>query len=159
MVSVVPTMKQLFRLLGIAVVSFVLGATLARMPLANAAAAPLQAAAIDLMAMTPDAMPSPTTTFPDLRSKTLVVTDGMTAALQMGTAAKHYHADANEVQVVLDGTGTEWLGDRQVTLKPGMMIVIPMGTAHAGLVATSGTLRFVSIKTPPQAPTDVHFMP
>lgn len=119
----------------------------------------LQPAAIDLLAITADAMPAPSTTFPNLRSETLVVTDGMTLALQTGTALKHYHADANEIQVVLDGTGTEWLGNEQVALKPGMMIVIPMGTNHAGLVATSTTpLRFVSIKTPPQAPTDVHFV-
>jgi mannose-6-phosphate isomerase-like protein (cupin superfamily) len=118
----------------------------------------LVAAAIDLLAITADSMPPPSTTFPNLRSKTLVVTPGMTLALQTGTALKHYHADANEIQVVLDGTGTEWLGNEQVPIKPGMMIVIPMGTNHAGLVATSATpLRFISIKTPPQVPTDVHF--
>jgi|HubBroStandDraft_1064217.scaffolds.fasta_scaffold47491_2 mannose-6-phosphate isomerase-like protein (cupin superfamily) len=119
----------------------------------------LQPAAVDLLAITPDAMPSPSATFPNLRNKTLVVTDGMTLALQTGTAPKHYHANANEIQVVLDGTGTEWLGDQQVNLRPGMMIVIPMGTNHAGLVQTSSApLRFISIKTPPQAPTDVHFV-
>ncbi|MGC2130475.1 MAG: cupin domain-containing protein [Candidatus Aquilonibacter sp.] len=119
----------------------------------------LQPATIDLLAITADSMPAPSTTFPNLRSKTLVVTDGMALALQTGTALKHYHAGANEIQVVLDGTGTEWLGNEQVPLKPGMMIVIPMGTNHAGLVQTSATpLRFISIKTPPQAPTDVHFV-
>lgn len=152
-------MKQTLRLLGVAAISFALGLGIARMPLARAAAAPLTAAAVDLMAIAPDAMPTPTTTFPNLRSKTLVVADGMTAALQMGTAPKHYHADANEIQIVLAGTGTEWLGNEQVPLQPGMMIVIPSGTNHAGLVDTSGgKLRFVSIKTPPQAPTDVHFV-
>ncbi|HTZ54155.1 MAG TPA: cupin domain-containing protein [Candidatus Acidoferrum sp.] len=151
-------MKQLLRLSVVAAIGFALGLSAARMPLAHAAAAPLQAAAIDLLAITPDAMPSPSAQFPNLRSKTLIVTDGMTAALQIGTAPKHYHADANEVQIVLAGTGTEWLGDKQVPLQPGMMIVIPMGTNHAGLVDTSGgKLRFVSFKTPPQAPTDVHF--
>ena len=119
----------------------------------------LQPAEIDLLAIAPDAMPAPSATFPNLRSKTLVSTPDMALALQTGTAPKHYHADANEIQVVLDGTGTEWLGDKQVTLKPGMMIVIPMGTNHAGLVTTSAApLRFISIKTPPQAPTDVHFV-
>lgn len=152
-------MKPTLHLIGVAALSFVLGLSVARMPLAHAAAAPLQAAAVDLMAITPDAMPTPSATFPNLRSKTLVVTDGMTAALQMGTAPKHYHADANEVQIVLAGTGTEWLGNEQVPLQPGMLIVIPMGTNHAGLVDTSGgKLRFVSIKTPPQAATDVHFV-
>ncbi len=152
-------MKQLLRLIGVAAIGFALGLGAAHMPLARAAAAPLQAAAVDLLAISPDAMPTPTATFPNLRSKTVVVADGMTAALQMGTALKHYHADANEIQIVLAGTGTEWLGNNQVPLQPGMMIVIPMGTNHAGLVDTSGgKLRFVSIKTPPQVPADVHFV-
>lgn len=148
------------RLAAIAVFSFALGYSLSHLPHAAAATAPLQPAAIDLMAMTPADMPPPSATFPNLRSKTLVVTDGMTAAFQMGTAPKHYHANANEIQVVFAGSGTEWLGDRRVDLKPGMFIVIPAGTAHAGLVDTSGgNLRFVSFKTPPQAADDVHFMP
>ncbi|HEX8806939.1 MAG TPA: cupin domain-containing protein [Candidatus Aquilonibacter sp.] len=152
-------MRRILGYAGIAAVSFAFGLSISHMPLARAAAAPLQAQAVDLLAITPDAMPTPTATFPNLRTKTLVVTDGMTAALQMGTAPKHYHANANEVQFVLAGTGTEWLGDKQVPLQPGMMIVIPAGTNHAGLVDTSGgKLRFVSIKTPPQAPTDVHFV-
>jgi mannose-6-phosphate isomerase-like protein (cupin superfamily) len=143
----------------VALASFVLGIIIARTPLVvHAQAAPLQAAAIDLAAITPDSMPTPTSTFPNLRSKTLVVTDGMTAAVQMGTAAKHYHADANEVQIFLEGTGTEWLGNQQVTVRPGMMLIIPKGTPHAGLIETSGHLKFVSFKTPPQAPTDVHFI-
>jgi mannose-6-phosphate isomerase-like protein (cupin superfamily) len=144
----------------VAVLAFAMGFSLARLPMtARAAAMPLQPAAIDLVAIAPDAMPTPGTVFPNLRSKTLVVADGMTAAVQMGTAAKHYHSNANEVQIVLEGTGTEWLGDHQVTLQPGMMIVIPMGTNHAGLTVTSGQLKFVSIKTPPQDPADVHFVP
>ena len=117
----------------------------------------LQATTIDLLAMTTDAMGPPPAAFPNLHSKTLVVAPGMTLALQEGTAPKHYHANANEIQVVLRGTGTEWLGDKQVDVKPGTMVVIPMGTTHAGLVQTGSTpLRFISIKTPPQAPTDIH---
>jgi mannose-6-phosphate isomerase-like protein (cupin superfamily) len=152
-------MMQHIRLLAVAALAFGTGVTVARLPLtARAAAPPLPAAAIDLVAIAPDAMPTPTAVFPNLRSKVLVVTDGMTAALQMGTVAKHYHADASEVQIVLEGVGTEWLGDHQVTLKPGTMVVIPNGTNHGGLTETSGHLRLVSFKTPPQAPTDVHFV-
>lgn len=153
-------MKKFLRLIVVAAISFMLGVVVTHLPMvARAAAAPLQAQALDLATITADTMPAPSSTFPNLRSKTLVSTDGMTLALQTGTALKHYHADANEIQVVLDGTGTEWLGNEQVPLKPGMMIVIPMGTNHAGLVQTSSTpLRFISIKTPPQAATDVHFV-
>ena len=126
---------------------------------ARAAAAPLVPAAIDLTAISPDDMPTPSALFPNLRSKMLVVSDGMTAVFSTGTAPKHYHSGANEIQVILDGTGTEWLGDRQVTLKPGMLVVIPSGTNHAGLTETSGHLKFVAIKTPPQDPADIHFVP
>jgi mannose-6-phosphate isomerase-like protein (cupin superfamily) len=144
----------------VAVVAFAAGFAVAHLPQpARAAAMPLQPAAIDLAALTPDAMPTPGTVFPNLRSKTLVVADGMTAAVQVGTVAKHYHADANEIQIVLEGTGTEWLGATQVALKPGMIIVIPKGTNHGGTTATSGTLKLVSMKTPPQDPSDVHFVP
>jgi mannose-6-phosphate isomerase-like protein (cupin superfamily) len=154
-------MKQSVRTAAVAAVAFFAGIGIAHAPFggapaALAAAAPLQPAAIDLLAVAAGAMPSPSATFPDLRSKTLVVADGMTVALQTGTAAKHVHNDANEVQVVLQGAGTEWLGDREVPLKAGTLLVIPKGTVHGGIVA-SAPLTFVSVKTPPQDPADVHF--
>jgi len=149
-----------FSTLTVAVIAFALGAAITHLPqAANAAAAPLVAATYDLAALTADTMPAPTTTFPNLRSKTLVVDDGMTVAVQMGTAFKHQHYNADEVQIVLEGTGTEWLGDKQIVLQPGTMVVIPRGTTHAGLVETSGHLKFVSMKSPPQDPTDVHPVP
>jgi mannose-6-phosphate isomerase-like protein (cupin superfamily) len=77
--------------------------------------------------------------------------------VQIGTVFKHYHADANEIQIVLAGGGTEWLGDKQVPLKPGMLLVIRAGTAHGG--TTDPGLKIVAIKTPPQAATDVHPLP
>ena len=141
----------------VAALAFSAGIAVARMPLpAHAATAPLQPQTIDTAAMTAASYPTPSPTFPNLLSKTVVVTDGMTAAVQTGGAFKHYHADANEVQIVLEGAGTEWLGDHQVNLKPGTLVVIPKGTAHAGFVETSGHLKWVSLKTPPQDPTDVH---
>jgi mannose-6-phosphate isomerase-like protein (cupin superfamily) len=148
------------RTAAIAAFAFVVGFLVAHATLTARAAAPaLSAAAIDLTAITPDSMPTPSATLPNLRSKTLVIADGMTAAFQVGTAPKHYHADANEIQIVIAGTGTEWLGNQQVPLKPGTMLIIPTMTNHAGTVATSGQLEILSIKTPPQAPTDVHLVP
>jgi mannose-6-phosphate isomerase-like protein (cupin superfamily) len=141
----------------VATLAFAAGVAVARLPLpAHAAAAPLQPQTIDIAAMTANSFPSPSATLPNLLSKTVVEADGMTAAIQMGKAFKHYHADANEIHVILEGSGTEWLGDHQVNLKPGMMVVIPKGTAHAGFTETSGHLKWVSLKTPPQDPTDVH---
>lgn len=141
----------------VAVLAFSAGLAVARMPSpAHAAAAPLQAQTIDMAALTAANYPPPSPALPNLLSKTVVVADGMTAAIQTGSAPKHYHADANEIQIVTEGSGTEWLGDKQVALKPGTLVVIPKGTAHAGFVETSGHLKWVSLKTPPQDPADVH---
>jgi mannose-6-phosphate isomerase-like protein (cupin superfamily) len=142
----------------VAVVAFGAGFAVSHVPQpARAAAAPLQAAAIDLGAITATDLPTPAPTNPNLRAKTLVVADGATAQIQLGTVIKHYHADANEIQYVVSGSGTEWLGDKQVALKPGMLLIIPMGTPHAG--TTDANLKILSFKTPPQAPTDVHPVP
>jgi mannose-6-phosphate isomerase-like protein (cupin superfamily) len=151
-------MNTTLRTISIAAAAFALGCTLSRLPQnASAAAAPLQPAVFDTAALTLDAFPPANPATPKLRTKTLVVADGATVAVVMGTAAKHFHAGSDEIQVVLEGSGTEWLGDKQVDVKQGSVVVIPRNTAHAGLVDTSGgKLKFVAIKTPPQDPTDVH---
>ncbi|UPG72956.1 cupin domain-containing protein [Roseomonas gilardii subsp. gilardii] len=95
----------------------------------------------------------------DLRSRTLVTTEYGTVAVQSGNVFKHYHADANEVQLVLAGSGTFWLGDREVQVKPGDLITIPKGTVHAGSHATEGRFRVLAIKLPPQRPDDTHRVP
>lgn len=119
---------------------------------AHAQALPLAPVAIDIAALT-DADLSATPN-PDLRSKTLVVTDQATLAVQTGNVAKHYHAKSDEIQYIVEGTGTAWLGDRLVDIKPGMLLVIPKGTAHAGTVPSSGRFKAIAIKVPPQANGD-----
>ena len=76
----------------------------------------------------------------------------------MGTVFEHYHADANEIQVIVGGSGSEWLGDKQVPLATGMLVIIPKGTTHGGLT-DNGNLKIFSIKTPPQDPADTHPVP
>jgi quercetin dioxygenase-like cupin family protein len=98
------------------------------------------------------------TSNPDLRSKGYVTTPQATIAVQMGNVAKHYHADADEIQYVIEGTGTAWLGDQKREIRPGMLIIIPRGTPHAGSEATSGRFKSLAIKIPPQAPTDTVFV-
>jgi mannose-6-phosphate isomerase-like protein (cupin superfamily) len=150
-------MKYDVRIGIVATLAFSAGVAVSRLPLpAHAAAAALQPQTIDIAAMTADSFPPPSPALPKLLSKTVVVADGMTAAVQTGSAPKHFHADANEIQIILEGSGTEWLGDHQVNLKPGTMVVIPKGTAHAAFVETAGHLKWVSLKTPPQDPADVH---
>lgn len=63
------------------------------------------------------------------------------------------------MQYVVDGVGTEWLGDKQIALKPGIMLIIPKGVPHGGLVETRGKLKIIAFKTPPQEPTDNHPSP
>jgi len=146
------------RTAAVAGLAFAAGLAVAHFPqTARAAAAPLQAAVIDLNALTPADLPTPTPASPNVRSKLLAVADGATAQVQIGTVLKHYHADANEIQIVISGSGTEWLGDKQVALKPGTMLIIPAGTPHAG--TTDANLKIVAFKTPPQAATDVHPVP
>lgn len=123
---------------------------------AHAQAVPLTPAAIDIAALTDADLPA--TPNPDLRSKTLVVTDQATLAVQSGNVGKHYHAKSDEIQYIVEGSGTAWLGDRQIEIKPGMLLVIPKGTAHAGTVATSGRFKAIAIKVPPQANGDTVFL-
>ncbi|KAI3590522.1 hypothetical protein D9X30_4007 [Cupriavidus sp. U2] len=94
-----------------------------------------------------------------LRSKGLVNTPSGTIAVQSGNVPKHYHTSADEIQYVIAGTGTFWLGNEQHQVGPGDLIIIPKGAAHAGSIATSGEFRSLAIKLPPQAPNDTHLLP
>jgi mannose-6-phosphate isomerase-like protein (cupin superfamily) len=89
------------------------------------------------------------------RSKMFVSADGATVSVQNGMVPKHMHPNTNEMQFILEGTGTIWLGDKQVTVKPGDLVVIPKGTPHGG---TSAPLKAIAIKTPPQAPDDTKML-
>jgi mannose-6-phosphate isomerase-like protein (cupin superfamily) len=95
---------------------------------------------------------------PDLRSRTVVTTDQATIAVQMGNVGKHFHTDANEIQYIVEGTGTAWLGDTKREIRPGMLIIIPKGVNHAGTEAITGRFKAIAIKIPPQAPTDTTFV-
>ena len=93
-----------------------------------------------------------------MRNKLLVAVDGATIAIQDGSPPKHLHADANEIQYILEGTGTIWLGDKDVTVKPGDLVVIPKGTPHAGTKPNGRTIKAIAIKTPPQRPDDTKLL-
>jgi len=90
-----------------------------------------------------------------MHSKMYVSADGATVSIQDGNVAKHMHPNANEIQYILEGTGTIWLGDKEVRVKPGDLVIIPMGTAHGGTKPDSGVFKAIAIKTPPQAPGDM----
>ena len=93
-----------------------------------------------------------------MRNKPLVSLDGITIAIQDGNTPKHFHANANEMQYILDGTGTIWLGDKEVQVKPGDLVIIPKGTPHGGTKVTGRTIKAIAIKSPPQAPDDTKLL-
>jgi mannose-6-phosphate isomerase-like protein (cupin superfamily) len=93
-----------------------------------------------------------------MRNKLLVAVDGATIAIQDGNTPKHLHSNANEIQYVLEGTGTIWLGDKEVKVKPGDLVIIPKGTPHGGSKPDGRTLKAIAIKTPPQAPDDTKML-
>jgi len=123
---------------------------------AHAAAAPLQPAVIDLAAIKQADLPK--TPYPELNSKTLIVTDNATLAIQSGNVPKHIHRNANEIQYIIEGSGSMWLGSERKDFKPGSLIIIPMGTPHQGQIVTSGPVKSIAIKIPPQAPDDTVFV-
>jgi mannose-6-phosphate isomerase-like protein (cupin superfamily) len=93
-----------------------------------------------------------------MRNKVLAVADGMTIAIQDGSPPKHLHSNSHEIQYILEGTGTIWLGDKEVTVKPGDLVIIPKGTPHAGTKPNGRTIKAIAIKTPPQAPDDTKML-
>ena len=93
-----------------------------------------------------------------LRSKMFVSADGATISIQDGNTPKHLHPNTNEIQYILEGTGTIWLGDKEVTVKPGDLVVIPKGTPHGGSKPNGRALKAIAIKTPPQAPDDTKLL-
>jgi mannose-6-phosphate isomerase-like protein (cupin superfamily) len=93
-----------------------------------------------------------------MRSKLFAAADGMTISIQDGNVGKHMHPNTNEIQYILEGTGTIWFGDKEVTVKPGDLVIIPKGTPHGGTKPISGQVKAIAIKTPPQAPDDTKLL-
>jgi mannose-6-phosphate isomerase-like protein (cupin superfamily) len=120
---------------------------------AHAEAAPLAPAMIDLMALKHADLP--TTGNPEMNAKGLVVTDNATIGIQSGNVAKHMHPMTNEIQYNIEGSGAIWLGGERKEFKPGTLIIIPKGTAHGGTLVTSGPVKAIAIKIPPQPKDDV----
>ncbi|MGO4304079.1 cupin domain-containing protein [Cupriavidus sp. RAF12] len=114
---------------------------------------------INLAAMTNEDIGPQVPNMGTLRTKGLVATPHGTIAVQSGNVPKHFHNSADEIQYVISGKGTFWLGTEQREVGPGDLIVIPKGAAHAGSIATSGEFKALAIKLPPQAAGDTHLLP
>ncbi len=136
--------------------AFAAGLVVARfVPDATAQTAPptLTAQIISLTAMT-DEQIGPLVPNTDLRTRLLGATEHGTVAIQSGNVFKHYHADANEIQYIIEGAGSFWLGDKEQQIKAGDLVIIPKGTIHAGSKAATGRYKAIAIKMPPQRPDD-----
>ena len=123
---------------------------------AHAAAAPLTPQMVDLAALKHDDLPK--TANPEQKSKPLVVTDNATIAVQSGNVGKHIHPKTDEIQYIIEGSGSMWLGSERKDFKPGTLIIIPKGTAHMGMIVSSGPVKALAIKIPPQPPDDTVFV-
>lgn len=119
-------------------------------------APPLAPAVIDLMSLKHGDLP--TTSNPEMNSRTLVTTDNATIIIQSGNVAKHMHPKTNEIQYIIEGSGAMWLGDERKEFKPGTLLIIPKGTAHAGTLVASGPVKALVIKIPPQPSDDTVFL-
>jgi quercetin dioxygenase-like cupin family protein len=137
-------------------VAFALGVGCARyLPAAHAAdGESLTAGITDLLQITDADLGAPHAN--GIRARMLAVTPDGTVSVQTGDAPRHYHRDADEIQYIIEGTGTFWVGDTRHDVHPGDLIVIPKGTTHGGSVASSGRFKALSIHLPPQAPGDTY---
>jgi mannose-6-phosphate isomerase-like protein (cupin superfamily) len=120
------------------------------------AAAEITAQIIHVPELSGEALGLPSGT--GLRSRMFVSADGATVSVQDGNVPKHMHPNTNEMQFILEGTGTIWLGDKEVQVKPGDLVIIPKGTAHGGTKPDGRPFKAIAIKTPPQAPDDTKLL-
>ena len=123
---------------------------------ARAQAAALTPAMIDLAALKHGDLP--TTPNPEMNARALVTTDNATIGIQSGNVAKHIHPKTDEIQYIIEGSGAMWLGGERKEFKPGTLIISPKGTAHGGTLVTSGPVKAIAIKIPPQPKDDVVFV-
>jgi mannose-6-phosphate isomerase-like protein (cupin superfamily) len=100
----------------------------------------------------------PTTPNPEMNARGLVVTENATVGLQSGNVNKHMHPKTLEIQYIVEGSGAMWLGNERHDFKPGTLIVIPKGTAHGGTIVSSGPVKAIAIKIPPQPADDTVFL-
>nr|WP_316639622.1 cupin domain-containing protein [uncultured Roseateles sp.] len=126
------------------------------LPEAQAQAVPLAPMMIDLTSLKHGDLPA--TPNPEMNAKGLVVTDNATIGIQSGNVAKHIHPKTDEIQYIIEGSGAMWLGGERKEFKPGTLIIIPKGTAHGGTLVSSGPVKAIAIKIPPQARDDVQFV-
>ena len=78
------------------------------------------------------------------------------ARLEPGRATeRHYHARAEEIYFLLEGTGEMELDGERRRVEPGDAVLIPPGTWHQ--ITAVDALRFVCCCAPPYSHEDTFF--
>jgi mannose-6-phosphate isomerase-like protein (cupin superfamily) len=126
------------------------------LPGAHAQGTGLQPMMVDLAALKHDDIPK--TGNPEMNARPFVVTSSGTVGIQSGNVNKHMHPKTDEIQYIIEGSGAMWLGGERKDFKAGTLIIIPKGTAHGGTLVTSGPVKAIAIKMPPQPADDTVFL-
>jgi mannose-6-phosphate isomerase-like protein (cupin superfamily) len=69
----------------------------------------------------------------------------------------HRHHDGAHVLYIVSGGGTMIHGDQTITLKPGMLVHVPVGVAHS-FKAEGGELTLVDFAQPPFDPDQMEWI-
>jgi quercetin dioxygenase-like cupin family protein len=69
----------------------------------------------------------------------------------------HKHNDGAHVIYIVSGTGTMRHGDKNIALKPGMVVHVPPGVVH-GIKASSADLTLVDFAQPPFDPNKMEWL-
>jgi quercetin dioxygenase-like cupin family protein len=69
----------------------------------------------------------------------------------------HRHPDGDHVLYIVSGQGTIFLDGERVELRPGLIVHVPKGVAHA-VKAETGNLLFVDFAQPPFTPSLIEWM-
>ena len=91
-------------------------------------------------------------------NKVLVKTAAFTVgALAVNEIKPHRHNDGSHVLYIVSGGGTMMHGDTTITLKPGMIVYVPVGVAH-GIKPDGGDLTLVDFAQPPFDPNKMEWI-
>ena len=112
---------------------------------AHAAAAPMAPQVIDVAALKDVDIPLRPNS--QLRTVTLYSTPDGAVGVQAGVVPKHTHQQNDELQYIIEGSGSMWVGGERKQFKPGTLVVIPRGIAHGGATATYRAL-FIKLPLP-----------
>lgn len=69
----------------------------------------------------------------------------------------HRHKDGEHVLYIVSGQGIMMHGDQTLTLKPGMIVHVPKGMAHA-IKAEGGEITLVDFAQPPFDPNQMEWV-